>query len=132
MRGMLLLSNVKGGSGMNGKDLISPRCASCDGKGIPESLRPFCSVVCRLLGRAGLGWRTSPYRVVDLETGTVLSAGAQFNFTGAGIGDLQRRAVNLRLSAMELPTSLSAALTSTPIPPPVAGKLSVSGSERFL
>src|SRR5450755_2889948 len=104
---------------MNGKHLISRRCASCDGKGIHKSLRPFCSVVCRLLGRAGLGWRTSPYRVIDLETGIVLSAGPQFNFTGAGIRDLQRRATNLRLSE----SSVCAAPTVTPMPPGVAEQL---------
>ena len=40
------------------------RCPAC-GKPDPDDLLlPYCSLVCRRLGRLGLGWRTGPYRIV--------------------------------------------------------------------
>ena len=58
-------------------NLVTTRCVSCDGKGIPETLRPYCSIVCRVLGQSGLGWRMNPCRIVDLSTGIVLTSGPE-------------------------------------------------------
>jgi len=67
-------------------------CLSCGATdGLPVSDR-YCSVVCRVLGRAGLGWRTNPYRIVDLQTGQILSEGPAFDLTPRGIARLQARA----------------------------------------
>jgi len=108
-------------------NLNPARCESCEGKGIPENLRPYCSIVCRLLACAGLGWRSEPCRVVDLETGLVLSAGPEFNFTGAGIGELQRRAAHLRVSASEPVLSHPYLLTTSSLPSIVSVELTTCG-----
>ena len=66
-------------------------CLSC---GLPEGAESsdhYCSVVCRILGREGLGWRTNPYRIVDARTGQVLSEGPAFDLTPRGIARLKGR-----------------------------------------
>jgi endogenous inhibitor of DNA gyrase (YacG/DUF329 family) len=76
---------------METKDLDSTRCASCDGTGIPEILRPYCSVVCRAIGASGLGWRTNPYRIVDVKSETQLSSGPSFDVTTKGVAELKKK-----------------------------------------
>ena len=39
-------------------------CPACGSPDLEDLLLPYCSMVCRRLGRLGLGWRTQPYRVV--------------------------------------------------------------------
>ncbi len=76
---------------MDTKDLVSTRCVSCNGKGLSETLRPYCSVVCRAIGASGLGWRTNPYRIVDLKSETQLSPGPGFDVTSKGVAELQKK-----------------------------------------
>jgi endogenous inhibitor of DNA gyrase (YacG/DUF329 family) len=106
------------------QNLSSTRCASCDGKGIPETLRPYCSSVCRVLGQAGLAWRTNPYRIVDIASGALASAGPCFDSTPSGIADLQRRAERLRLSAPE-PEIAAHPFEQVPRESPYAGIISL-------
>jgi hypothetical protein len=71
-------------------------CVSCGGTYRDRRLNPFCSIVCRTLGQAGLGWRLNPYRIVDLESGIVLSTGPRFDLTPKGLAYLQNLAERLR------------------------------------
>ena len=74
-------------------------CRSC-GEACPDKrLKPFCSIVCRTLGQAGFGWRLNPYRIVDLESGMVLTSGPRFDLTPRGLGYLQELAERLRQPA---------------------------------
>ena len=66
---------------MEPTNLVLTRCASCDGKGLPEKLRPYCSVVCRTLAHAGLAWRTNPCRIVDIQSGALVNDGPDFDLT---------------------------------------------------
>ncbi len=46
-------------------EAVTEPCPSCLSLEVEEdALRPYCSYVCRLLGRFGLGWRTNPYFIV--------------------------------------------------------------------
>ena len=101
---------------MDSKNLITLRCASCDGKGIPEILRPYCSVFCRAIGPAGLGWRTNPYRIVDLKSETRLSSGPGFDITIKGIAELRKSIENLQEKAgINSPDSRVKIISSPPI-----------------
>jgi hypothetical protein len=71
-------------------------CPSCLETHQPLESDDYCSVVCRVLGRSGLGWRINPYRIVDLKTGLVLSEGPSFDLTPRGIASLQERAKTLQ------------------------------------
>ena len=66
--------------------------------------RPYCSVVCRALGLAGLAWRTKPYRIVDLQSGDPVNPGPTFDLTMKGITELQKHSDRLKEKA---PTNLS-------------------------
>ena len=85
------------------------QCASCGGKGIQASLRPYCSVVCRTLGLAGLAWRSDPYQIIDIRSGDQVGAGPTFDLTTKGILDLQKHAnrkqekVSMGLSTVTVP-----------------------------
>jgi hypothetical protein len=46
------------------KAVTEPCCPSCLSPEVEDTLIPYCSYVCRLLGRYGLGWRTNPYHIV--------------------------------------------------------------------
>jgi len=73
------------------KNNLSPaRCASCSGTGVSERLHPFCSVVCRTLGHAGLAWQTNPCRIMDVRSGIAVNDGPVFDLTDKGIADLRR------------------------------------------
>src|SRR5579871_2491495 len=77
-------------------NLSAARCSSCDGTGVPERLHPFCSVVCRTLGHAGLAWQTNPCRIVDVQSGVTVNNGPVFDLTDKGIADLQKHADRLQ------------------------------------
>jgi hypothetical protein len=78
-------------------------CPCCAEKGLDRRLKPYCSIVCRTLGQAGLGWRRNPYRIVDLQSGATLSTGPGFGLTLKGIADLQRKAERLRQKQPAVP-----------------------------
>ena len=84
---------------MDSQDFVSTRCASCDGKGLPGTLRPYCSVVCLTLGHAGLAWRTNPYRIIDIMSGAQVSAGPTFDLTTQGTAELQKHTDRLQEKA---------------------------------
>ena len=46
------------------KAMNETRCPACDSPDLDDLLLPYCSLVCRRLGRLGLGWRPWPYRIV--------------------------------------------------------------------
>ena len=46
------------------KFMNETRCPVCGHPDLDDLLLPYCSMVCRRLGRLGLGWRTWPYRIV--------------------------------------------------------------------
>jgi hypothetical protein len=71
-------------------------CLACEGTYRDKRLQPFCSIVCRTLGQAGMGWRLNPYRIVDLETGMVLTTGPRFDLTPRGLEYLHSLADRLR------------------------------------
>ena len=83
----------------------SAECRSCGETYRDQRLEPYCSIVCRTLGQAGLGWRLNPYRVVDLESGIVLTTGPRFDLTPEGLTYLQRLAERLRRPASDLPAA---------------------------
>jgi hypothetical protein len=98
---------------MDTKDSGSTRCVSCDGNALPKSLQPYCSVVCRALGLAGLAWRTKPYRVVDLHSGDPVNLGPSFDLTMKGMTELQKQSDRVQekartnLAAPWVPEALS-------------------------
>ncbi|SRR5258708_36475291 len=71
-------------------------CFSCGVNRSEDRQRTYCSVVCRVPGQAGLGWRLNPYRIVDLDTGNVVRKGPSFDLTREGIAELQKKAEQLR------------------------------------
>jgi endogenous inhibitor of DNA gyrase (YacG/DUF329 family) len=85
------------------KTLNERGCPSCNGKDPDDFLRPYCSVVCRRLACYGLGWRTEPYRIVDLQTGVVVAAGPYFDLSSDGIGELvlEAKAARRRKARMQ-------------------------------
>jgi hypothetical protein len=70
-------------------------CQSCTGKIATKSFRPYCSIVCSILGARGLRWRTGPCRIVDLRSGNTLTAGPEFDLTPRGLAQLQKQAERL-------------------------------------
>lgn len=76
-------------------------CASCGEKYYGGRLSPYCSIVCRVLGQAGLGWRLYPYRIVDLKSGVVLVTGPSFDVTPKGLAKLQKKAEALHQAGFE-------------------------------
>jgi hypothetical protein len=84
------------------KNNLNPaRCASCGCTGVSDRLHPFCSVVCRTLGQVGLAWRTGPCRIVDLQSGALLSTGPEFDLTTGGLIELRKKAERLRQGTPE-------------------------------
>jgi len=82
------------------------RCPSCTEKidrRRDRLLLPYCNIVCRTLGNAGLGWRLCPYRIVDFKSGTVLTTGPVFDLTANGIEALQKKAEHVRQPAFQPP-----------------------------
>ena len=74
-------------------------CGSCGEACQDKRLKPFCSIVCRTLGQKGLGWRLNPCRIVDLESGMVLTSGPRFDLTPRGLAYLLELAERLRQPA---------------------------------
>lgn len=72
------------------------RCLSCNGKIDAITLRPYCSVVCSILGMRGLGWRTDPCGIIDPETGSLLDGGPLFDLSPKCLAKLQAVAVTFR------------------------------------
>ena len=75
---------------MEPNNVVPTRCASCNGHGLPQMFRPYCSVVCRTLGHAGLAWRTNPHRIIDIRSGVQVSVGPDFDLTVEGMTELQK------------------------------------------
>ena len=46
------------------KAMNETRCPACGHPDLDDLLLPYCSLVCRRLGRLGLDWRPWPYRIV--------------------------------------------------------------------
>lgn len=80
----------------NSEAVKQPKCPACGRKDQDKLLLPYCSVFCRVLGTRGLGWRTNPCRIVDLETRVILTQGRQFDLSGPGLSDLVVRANAIR------------------------------------
>jgi len=76
-------------------------CPSCGVRDEPIGSDNYCSIVCAVLGRAGLGWRTNPYRIVDLVAGRVVSEGPAFDLTPRGIAWLKERAIQFPIPSTE-------------------------------
>jgi hypothetical protein len=55
-------------------------CAGC-GFRLSRGERLVCSVVCRLLAGRGLGWRCSPYRIIEVSSGQTVASGLLFDVT---------------------------------------------------
>jgi hypothetical protein len=98
-------------------------CLSCLEPFRERRLRPYCSIVCRVLGQAGLGWRLNPYRIVDLCTGPVLTTGPAFDLTAKGIARLQKKAEILQQIRQDetrvVSTAPTAAYLLQEIPQPI-------------
>ena|SRR5271170_3306897 len=106
-------------------------CVACQEKGFKRRRRSYCSVVCRLLGEAGLGWRLWPYRIIDLASGAIVSTGPHFNLTPEGIAQLQKRAESKRPNAPEQATL--AGIESRAMPwPPQSPRCDPTFSKNFL
>src|SRR5262249_34009259 len=62
---------------------MSPVCCPCCGlwdDWVENPLHPYCSEVCRLLNRYGLGWRINPCRiVVKSHPHLIVQEGPQFD-----------------------------------------------------
>ena len=71
-------------------------CPACGSLDIDKFVRPYCSCMCRSLGIRGLLWRTNPYRVIDMETRTVLAQGPYINLSPGGLSELVIRAKAIR------------------------------------
>jgi hypothetical protein len=80
---------------MEPNNVVPTRCASCNGHGLPQMFRPYCSVVCRTLGHAGLAWRTNPCGIMDIQSGALLSSGPEFDLTPRGLAQMQKQAERL-------------------------------------
>ena len=104
---------------MEPNNFVPTRCASCNGHGLPQMFRPYCSVVCRALGLAGLAWRTKPYRVVDLQSGDPVSPGIDFDLTTRGIVEMRKKVERLREPAHEIPVQGIEDQSFQPYPPQV-------------
>jgi hypothetical protein len=109
---------------------MSPaHCPACEKVVHPlwdSRLWPYCSIVCRQLGRAGLAWRLNPCRIIDPVSGAVLSAGHRFDLSAKAIASLQRQAERLRpplpeATAQDLPRSFDQSIlpSSAPSPEPL-------------
>jgi endogenous inhibitor of DNA gyrase (YacG/DUF329 family) len=83
------------------KSSKSIRCPACGGKPDRNPLRPYCSIVCRVLGLQELQWNVDTYRISDAKTGEVLTTAPSFNLTPEGISELKRKAERLRDDAVK-------------------------------
>ncbi len=109
-------------------DFRKALCASCGEKGIPASLQPYCSVVCMILGRVRLGWRSNPCRIVDLQSGVVLASGPEFSFTSKAIEELQKRAAQLHQDASEGLINISSGVNN--LAPDVSNRWETRGASN--
>ncbi len=76
------------------KIMNETRCPACGSPDPDGQLRPYCSVVCRALGRSGLGWRTSPYRiVVSSHPHLIVQAGPNFDLRESALKGKRERAL---------------------------------------
>jgi len=74
-------------------DMPCPSCGVVDPY-VPDSLWPYCSDVCKLLGRYELAWRTYPYRIVVLShPHLVVQAGPRFDLREAALKGARKRAL---------------------------------------
>ena len=76
-------------------ETVNEPCPSCLSLEVEEdALRPYCSYVCRLLGRFGLGWRTIPYCiVVASHPHLILQAGPGFDLRESELKGARDRAL---------------------------------------
>jgi hypothetical protein len=76
------------------KNMSQTCCTSCGSHELEDVLRPYCSVVCRTLGRFGLGWRADPYRiVVGSHPHLVVQAGPSFDLRESALKGARQRAL---------------------------------------
>jgi endogenous inhibitor of DNA gyrase (YacG/DUF329 family) len=69
-------------------------CPVCGGHEMDDLLRPYCSVVCRALGRFGLSWRTNPYRiVVSSHPYLIVQAGPNFDLRDSELKRERKRSL---------------------------------------
>jgi hypothetical protein len=94
-------------------------CVACGESYRDKRLEPYCSCVCRTIGQAGLGWRLDPARIIDVESGSVLTTSPSFDLTPRGLEYLMRLAERVRLCAPQNVESVLIQPVDSQTPPAV-------------